>query len=94
MPNLQSRLERLEAHIQAPEPNELSSLSDYDLLARICETLGGDVSALSHSAEEAYSKGFSCWAEELAAIVGVDLAELKAAMRERMSERFTSGVTS
>jgi hypothetical protein len=71
---------RLERQAKGRKVSEVDKLSDYELLAWLCGKLGGDVSKLSHTAEEAYGKGYDCWMAELAALVGVELAELNAAL--------------
>ena len=62
------------------EVSEVEELSDYELLARLLERAGGDVASLSHTAKESYAKGFTCWAEEFAALAGFALRDLEAAL--------------
>ncbi len=73
------RLERAEGVGLDAETRRLEGLSDYEVLAELGRLLGADVSTLSKTVQESFSKGFSCWLAELAALLGVELTELKGA---------------
>lgn len=86
--SVRRRIETLERLMGASAGwQEEAQLTDEELLARVEGWLEVAPGTISRTAEEAEAKGYANILAEIAALAGVELAALKAAMDEAAAER-------